>query len=771
MRVNALNLWLQVLVFGLWTGWFAGGLSCLAAASEDPASVQPSPPSTNLVDNLEGLVATLEDDSARQRLVDQLKLMLEARKESKEVPPSLMAQLLEMFSRQMAVVGDNFNRFVSNLRQVAAIDEWLGRQVADPERKELWKEVLTRMAAVIGAGFLLLYLSRLMLLKLHRSILGRTPANWVGHIGWLAGLAVVEALPVILFAVAMYGAMSLLPMRPVTRLVLLAWVNASILVRVILLAVRIVVVPGSAGLRVVSIGDEAAHYLEIWVRRLAMTSVYGFFALQTGLLLGLSRLTYEGCLRLLGLFVGFLIAVFILQNRATVADWIRGKEEQTHKLQGLRNRAAALWHWIALLYLLILYATWALAIPNGFFYVLRSTMLTLVVIAVGALILRGANRLWERGFKVSQELKTRYPNLEPRANRYLPAFQKLLRYLISLLVILFILQAWGLDFLQWFITPMGLSFVGTLIKVAAMIAGAFLIWEAAGLAIENYLAETNSHGKRRVRSARSRTLLGVARKALMITLTVLTSLMVLTAIGLDTTPLLATAGVLGLAVGFGSQKLVQDLITGVFILLEDLFAVGDVIKVGDTAGLVEAVSIRNVRLRDFSGTVHTIPYSSISTISNLTKDFSFYVFDVGVAYRENVDEVMAAMKEAGDELLQDPEIAPLVLDPLEVFGIDKFADSAVVIKARIKTLPIKQWTVGRAYNRLLKMKFDDRDIEIPFPHQTVYFGVDKEGSAPPVRIEVRPRDAGMTAIQSGDSQSESLPAESPGDTTPDGPRE
>ena len=265
---------------------------------------------------------------------------------------------------------------------------------------------------------------------------------------------------------------------------------------------------------------------------------------------------------------------------------------------------------------------------------------------------------------------------------------------------------------------------------------ALAIWEITSLTIETYLAGKDADGNQRVRSARSRTLLSVARTAVAVLVSVIAILLVLSQIGLNIAPLLATAGVLGLAVGFGSQKLVQDLITGFFILLEDVFAVGDVIKVGDTAGLVEAVSIRNVRLRDLAGTVHTLPFSTISTISNLTKDFSYYVFDIGVAYRENVDQVIEVIHEVGKEMREDDYFGLLIIDKLEVFGLDRFDDSAVVVKGRLKTLPIKQWEVGREFNRRIKQRFDALDIEIPFPHRTLYFGIDKEGGAPAAHLQM-----------------------------------
>jgi small conductance mechanosensitive channel len=134
--------------------------------------------------------------------------------------------------------------------------------------------------------------------------------------------------------------------------------------------------------------------------------------------------------------------------------------------------------------------------------------------------------------------------------------------------------------------------------------------------------------------------------------------------------------------------------------------------------------------------VHTIPFSSIEAVSNLTREFSFYVFDMGIAYREDVDEVIALIRKVGEELQQDPEIGPLMLEPVEIFGLDQFGDSAIVIKGRLKTKPIKQWAVGRAFNRLIKIRFDEHGIEIPFPHQTIYFGEDKDGGAPPLRAQI-----------------------------------
>ena len=199
-------------------------------------------------------------------------------------------------------------------------------------------------------------------------------------------------------------------------------------------------------------------------------------------------------------------------------------------------------------------------------------------------------------------------------------------------------------------------------------------------------------------------------------------LMVLQELDINIMPVLTGAGIAGLAVGFGAQTLVRDVISGFFLILEDQVRVGDVASINGTGGLVEAINLRTIVLRDLSGTVHVFPNGAVQQMSNLTKDFSFYVLDMGVAYKEDTDQVVEVLKAVAEEQRQDPAYAANILGPLEVLGVDAFGDSAVTVKVRIKTVPIQQWAVGREYRRRVKKAFDARGIEIPFPHMSVYFG-------------------------------------------------
>ncbi|MFQ5993398.1 MAG: mechanosensitive ion channel family protein, partial [Nitrospiraceae bacterium] len=218
------------------------------------------------------------------------------------------------------------------------------------------------------------------------------------------------------------------------------------------------------------------------------------------------------------------------------------------------------------------------------------------------------------------------------------------------------------------------------------------------------------------------TLVGMLRTIAVVTLWAVVLIIALEQTGLNITPILAGAGIIGLAVGFGAQNIVRDLISGFFMVMEDQVRVGDVAIVNGTGGLVEAISFRTIVLRDLAGVVHVFPNGTINTLSNMTKEWSGYVIDMGVAYKEDTDHVVEVMRRVADELRQDPDLGPMILEPIEIFGVDDFADSAVVIKARLKTHPIQQWNVGREYRRRLKKAFDAEGIEIPFPHLSMYVG-------------------------------------------------
>lgn len=230
---------------------------------------------------------------------------------------------------------------------------------------------------------------------------------------------------------------------------------------------------------------------------------------------------------------------------------------------------------------------------------------------------------------------------------------------------------------------------------------------------------------------RAETLSRVFRYFVVVVVCLIAGMLILTEVGVSVAPVLGAAGVVGIAVGFGAQSLVKDFFTGFFILLENQIRAGDVVEIVGKSGLVEEITLRYVRLRDYEGNVHFVPNGLITTVSNMSRSYAHAVIDIGVAYRENVDQVFAVMREVATEMRADPTFGPKILDDLEIAGVERWADSAVILRARFKVAPLEQWNVRREFLRRLKSAFEKRGIEIPYPHLTVYSAPSSKDGSPP----------------------------------------
>ena len=253
---------------------------------------------------------------------------------------------------------------------------------------------------------------------------------------------------------------------------------------------------------------------------------------------------------------------------------------------------------------------------------------------------------------------------------------------------------------------------------------AFLIVRFILARVERSLGKRGSAIKRE-RILRTNTLISLFNWLSALVISIIVIYMVLENLGFSVAPLLASAGIIGIAFGFGGQYLIRDIISGFFILMEGQYNINDVIKIGEHGGLVEGINLRITTLRDLEGRVIFIPNGEIKTVINFTKEYAQALLNIGIAYKENVDKAMDVIKQIGKELRADSRFGSMILDELEMFGVDDFGDSAVIIKFRIKTVPIKQWEVSREFRRRLKNKFDELGIEIPFPHRTIYWGKDQ----------------------------------------------
>lgn len=578
------------------------------------------------------------------------------------------------------------------------------------------------------------------------------------------------------------------------------YLNAFLLVEMAKVAVRLVLSPAATHLRLLPIGDRAASYLAMRLNLIVGVVGYGQLLVVPIINSNVAFAAGRATSSLIAVAMLAFAAVLVLRNRKPVAAWLTGgatprpgdetssagapatlpqeaplpepaamaparsasgtdtdehfldpdeeslsewrpspedelaRAEHAHRRRrGPMTFAAKHWHWPALGYLLAILLIVLVRPGDAAFRTFVGSGQVLIVGLVGFAISGLLTRAMLRGVVLPSGVSARMPLLEGRLNRFVPRTLSLLRLVIFALVVLIALDAISLiDLRAWLASQIGLQLTGVVISVALVLLGAFAVWVALTSWVDYRL--NPEYGQ--VATAREETLLTLLRNAGTIALLIITLMFVLAQIGLDIAPLLASAGVLGLAIGFGAQKMVQDIITGIFIQFENAMNVGDVVTVGGTTGTVERLTIRSVSLRDLTGAFHIIPFSSVDMVTNYVRDFGYYLCDMGVAYRENVDEVKQAMLDAFDELRGDPEQAVFIMDELEWFGLNSFGDSAVVLRSRIKCIPGKQWGVGRAYNAILKRVFDERGIEIPFPHQTIYLGESKDGRTQSVKVDL-----------------------------------
>ena len=362
------------------------------------------------------------------------------------------------------------------------------------------------------------------------------------------------------------------------------------------------------------------------------------------------------------------------------------------------------------------------------------TLLTILLVRIVAMILEFG---FERIFRINEKIRERHPHLEAKTRLYLENLLKLLDAIIVAFAAVFVLEFWGIHLRSLLRTTTGSTILLRIVAIGSTVLVTIVLLGLIRVAQDHLIsAIIEDRIGREEWEKKKKTLIPLVALVLRIVVIFIASIIVLDRLSLNTTPILAGAGILGLAVGFGSQELVKDVINGLFILFENSISVGDVVMIDDIGGIVQSLNLRSVKMRDLAGNLHVIPNGTITRVKNMTKEYSRYLFDVGVAYRENVDEVIEVLREVGEDLMNDPDFQNDILEPLEIMGLDRFADSALIIRARIKTRPLKQWRVGREFNRRMKKVFDERGIEIPFPHRTVYWGAPKEGQASPCEVNL-----------------------------------
>lgn len=500
--------------------------------------------------------------------------------------------------------------------------------------------------------------------------------------------------------------------------------NAFLMVELLKVAMRTMLQPRFPALRLPPVCDTTAAYWYFWLARIISLVGYTFLFVAP-VIASLASDTAAQVVRVVVMLTVLLIAVIIiLQNRDRVKQTLSARAASGRVDFISRSGAflAGIWHLLAIAYVVSALIVWlvnpAIALP----FMVAATIKSILAFIFGGLVIAFVARFANAGLRLPDDVRLRLPMLQARLQAFVPLMMQIVRSLVSAGVLIAVAQSWGLiDFLGWLASETGQRFTTSTIAALVILLLGFLAYLAMSSWIEYRLnPEFGS-----IPTSREKTLLSLFRNAFNIALVILVTMLALAQIGVNIAPLLAGAGVLGLAIGFGAQKLVQDIITGVFIQLENVMNEGDIVSLGNVTGAVEKLTIRSVSIRSLDGTLHLIPFSSVDTVSNLMKDFGYHVAEIRVGLREDIGAVKSAMQEAFDLLMQT-EWKDKVIDDLEMHGITAFGDSFITVRARIKTLAGSHWGTGRAYNEIIKQVFDQRGINIPFPH--ISLAVDASGS-------------------------------------------
>jgi small-conductance mechanosensitive channel len=548
--------------------------------------------------------------------------------------------------------------------------------------------------------------------------------TWLRRVPLVVGRLGLDLVPIVLMGGAVVVALGFVRPAPAAQLVVLMAVHLYVAARAVLALARMLLSPASRHMRLLPASDAMAAWLIIWLRRMLVVGIGGYALAELAVLVGMPPAMHGALVRLGLLLVTLMLVRMIRQQRDRVAALLRpppvdaeeGTDSTRRRRQALRGRLAESWHLLAVAWLLVGWAVAAVGVERGFARMLHGTVVTLALILAAKLLDEAMRWLLRRLLHPAPQLARRAPWLDRLARQYVPPFRIGWTVVLLAATLVLLSEAWGFRTLVWFRPGHpGHKLLGTALSIGFTALLGLLVWETANSAIETHLTNQLPEGKKAQGGMRLRTLLPVLRAFLATGVFAFIVFNVLQELGVNIGPLIAGAGVIGLAVGFGSQKLVQDVITGIFLLVEDSVAVGDVVSLGDRTGVVEHLTIRSIKLRALDGSIHWVPFSAVTTVTNMTRDFGYAVVDVTVGFQEDPDKVIKAMRAIAERMRAEPEWRERMTGEVEAAGMEKMTDAGMVFRVRARTAPGDRWLVARELNRRCRVELEVAGIDLPPP--------------------------------------------------------
>jgi small-conductance mechanosensitive channel len=693
----------------------------------------------------------LQDPEKRTQLIETLQAIAKAAPPGAEKPAAPAAPAVALAPDSLgAQVVSQLSSWPERLAGEAALTaqvftdfpllwRWARRLVTDPGKRLDVLNALWQLALVVACALALEWLARVWLARPMAVLAAYAPnsahapngayspddapktaarhANgaWylLRRLPFALARLLLELIPVGVF----WGTGSLfagIAPAPLPRFAILIAVNAYAVSRIIMAVGGMLVSPTIGRLRLLEIDDDEALSLILWLRRVTTVAVVGAALASLALLFGLNPGAYETLIRIVGLIVAVLLGILVLRGRNRVALRLRAQPGAEDRAQGgialWRDRLAEIWHYLALILIVAGWILWAAGVRNGLGG-LRLLVGTVAIAVVARLVTIVVLGMLDRAAHLSPELTQHLPGAAARAARYHAPTRFIMRMAIIVATAVLLLQFWGANAFMWFGPDrIGGRLVSALVTIAVAALAAIIVWEGANAALERRISRLSKAGSA-AHSARLRTLLPMLRAALLSVILAVVGLTALSQIGVNIGPLLAGAGVVGIAIGFGAQRLVQDVITGMFVLFENAIQIGDWVTVAGLSGNVERLSVRNIWLRNNDGAVHIIPFSAVSSITNTNRGLGNAAVSVTVAYTEDIDRVTEALNGIAAEMRADPDFAPLMLGDLSLW-VEAVKASGVTHAGMIACSDAGRWPVQREFNRRLQKRFKELGIEL-----------------------------------------------------------
>jgi small-conductance mechanosensitive channel len=694
----------------------------------------------------------------------------------------LIAQLLDAIGKRLDVIGGQLRLTAHTLLEIKTVGEWWQHNLGNAERRAIVLDGLWKVAVILGGALLADWLlrwvlgrprrlvesraaARLQAIKRkkdeaagtlpsathsaaaaasgppgssgllpapapavragkaadrHLSLLRRFPfalAHWLLELVPLAGFVAVATILLNAFggrAAVFYS-------------VTLPLIGAYSTTRIVLSVVHLMVSPLGQGLRLIHINDAGAAYVNAWLQRITIAAVFGSAIAEVALQTGAIPSTGIALSKLVGLVVHIMLLIMVFRSRKEVAAAIRGTDTGSQAMAGLRGAAASAWPFAATVFIIGTWLLWSVGAENGFQRALEIFGWSAAVVVGASLVSIFALGAIDRAFIADRENTPEKPEQAEQVRRdegsamqspYHLLALRAVSLVIAISAFIVLLQIWGVDTLSWFQAgSVGRRLAAALATIAVTCALAFAAWEALNMTLYRRIERWTAAGDT-ARAARLRTLVPMLRTVLLFAIGTVVLLAVLDQLGISIGPLVAGASIIGVALGFGSQKLVQDFITGIFLLMENAIQVGDVITVADLSGTVEHLSIRTVRLRAGDGSLHVVPFSSVSTVTNTNRGFGNASIRLSVRADSDVDKVFEAIREVSEEMRADPVLKDLILADAEIWGVDQVDGAAITVLGQIRTVDRSRWPVQRGFNRRILQRFRESGIQFMNPQET-----------------------------------------------------